>query len=110
MTWIKHYKASLCIANIRGGDEYGEKWHEAGTKERKQNCFDDFQVCTLSFNHLIQRGHSWLAQEHVVQYAAKYLYKEGIAEKGKIAISGGKLRLCSSSPRNQIELTTSLNI
>lgn len=44
MTWIKHYKAALCIANIRGGDEYGEKWHLDGTKERKQNCFDDFQV------------------------------------------------------------------
>ncbi|KZP21737.1 hypothetical protein FIBSPDRAFT_740187 [Athelia psychrophila] len=46
LTFLQRYGAVLAVPNIRGGGEFGETWHEGGTKERKQNVFDDFIAAT----------------------------------------------------------------
>jgi len=45
LAWIER-GGVLAYANIRGGNEFGEAWHEQGQKLRKQNVFDDFYAAS----------------------------------------------------------------
>jgi len=64
LTWMEA-GGIYVSANLRGGGEYGRAWHESGTKERKQNVFDDFIAAA-----------EWL-------FANKYTSRE------KLVLSGG---------------------
>ncbi len=55
----------FAMPNLRGGGEYGEDWHKAGTKQQKQNVFDDFIA------------------------AAEWLIKNNYTRSSKLAIGGG---------------------
>lgn len=63
MVWLEQ-GGILAIPNLRGGGEYGEEWHRAGTKLNKQNVFDDFIA------------------------AAEYLIANNYTQAGKIAAQG----------------------
>ena len=55
----------FALANLRGGGEYGEDWHKAGMKEKKQNVFDDFIA------------------------AAEFLIKEKWTDSAHLGVNGG---------------------
>jgi prolyl oligopeptidase len=54
LLWLEH-GGVLAIPNIRGGGEYGERWHQAGILASKQNSFDDFIGAA---EWLIQQGYT----------------------------------------------------
>jgi len=65
ITWIQNFNGIYALVNLRGGGEYGEKWHQAGKKEKKQNTIDDFHA------------------------AAEYLIRENYTSAPKISLHGG---------------------
>jgi prolyl oligopeptidase len=50
----------FCLPNLRGGGEYGERWHRAGMLANKQNVFDDFHAAALM---LVATG--WTDAQHL---------------------------------------------
>ncbi len=58
LAWLEQ-GGIYALPNLRGGGEYGKDWHQAGTKERKQNVFDDYIAAAewLTANHYTSPAH-----------------------------------------------------
>ena len=64
LVWLE-MGGTVAVANLRGGGEYGQSWHDAGRLDNKQQVFDDAMA------------------------VAQWLQDSGWAERGRVAIHGG---------------------
>lgn len=65
LVFMDHFPAIFAFPGIRGGGDKGEKWHKAGTREDRQNGFDDLIA------------------------AAEFLHAQGLTDPDHTLISGG---------------------
>jgi len=63
LIWLLENGGVYAVANLRGGGEYGEQWHEAGKRLKKQNVFDDFAAAARWLN-----SSGWTDAQHLAMH------------------------------------------